>query len=292
MRSFEYLQPRTVPEAIALRQEHGDEAHLLAGGTAMVLLMKQDLVRPSYVVSLRALTTLKGIRSLGDGGIEIGALVTHRQAERSVDIHTYCPALAEAFSRVATVRIRNQATIGGSLVHADPAQDPPPMLLALDAMLVLAGPRGERTVPLDTFFVDYFQTALGPDEVLTAVRLPPLPADTRSVYLKYSPRSADDFATVAVAARLRLGPGNTCQEVRLALGSVDSVPLRVASVERALTGQLLTPRMVHEASRLVSDAVHPIDDQRGSASYKREMACVWTERALTRLLEGAGALPL
>ncbi len=287
MRPFEYLEPPSVAEAIALRREHGDGGHLMAGGTALVLLMKQELVLPSHVIGLRRIESLRAIRKLAGGGIEIGALVTHREGERSPVVQAYCAALAEAFLRVGTIRIRNQATVGGNLAHADPAQDPPVMLLALDAEVALSGPGGERTLPLGAFIVDYFQTALGADEVLTAVRLPALTPGSRAVYLKFLPRSADDYATVAVAARIRLGPDDVCAEVRLALGAVDRVPVRIQAVEQALTGKPFTREGIREASRLVHDAVHPLSDLRGSASYKREMACVWTERALSGLLDGA-----
>ncbi len=285
---MDYVGATSLEEAIDLLQRHGEEASLMAGGTALMLLMKQGLVRPSTVIGLKAIAELQGIRRLPDGGLEIRALVTHREAERSPEVRSYCAALAEAFSRVATIRIRNQATVGGNLAHADPAQDPPPMLLALDAQAVVAGPKGERSLPLDAFFVDYFQTALAADEVLTAVRLPPRPANTRAVYLKFLPRTADDYATVAVGATLRLGPQNVCEDLRLGLGSVASVPLRVRGVEGALRGQRLTPELVREAAPLVRDAVEPVDDARGSAQYKREMARVWTERALLRLLDAAG----
>ncbi len=291
MRSFDYVPATSLDEVIDGLQQHGDEAHLMAGGTALVLLMKQGLVQPSYVIGLREVASLRGIRRLPDGGLEIRALVTHREAERSPDVHAYCPALAEAFSRVATIRIRNQATVGGNLAHADPAQDPPPMLLALDAEVVAAGPKGERRIPLDKFFRYYFETALAAGEVLTAVRLPALPAGTRAVYLKFLPRTADDYAAVAVAATLRLDPDSVCQEARVALGAVASIPLRMTAVERALRGQRLTPGLLRDAAALVEDAVEPADDSRGSAGYKREMARVWTERALRQLLDGAGHDP-
>lgn len=288
MRSFEYVAPTSLAEATALLQQHGDEAHLMAGGTALILLMKQGLVQPSYVIGLREVASLRGIHRQPDGGLEIRALVTHREAERSVDVHAYCPALAAAFSRVATIRIRNQGTVGGNLAHADPAQDPPPMLLALDADVVMAGPRGERTIPLQQFFRFYFETALAADEVLTAVRLPALAPNIRATYLKFLPRTADDYATVSVAATLRLNADAVCAEVRVALGSVASIPMRVRTVEEALRGQKLTPRLLRDAAALAHDAVEPLDDLRGSAAYKRRMARVWTERALHQLNDAGG----
>lgn len=285
MRSFEYHRAGSLPEAVDLLDRYAaDEAHLLAGGTSFVLLYRQGLLQPRHVVDIRRLPELSGLRRTPEGGLEIGATTTHRQAEVSADVHAYCPALTETFGHVATIRIRNQGTVGGNLAHADPAQDPPPMLLALGASVVARGPRGERVIPLDEFFVDYFETALGPDELLTAIRCPPLPADTRATYVKFLPRTQDDYATVAVGATLRLGPDQRCADLRIGLGSLGSVPLRARKVEEALRGQRPTPELISEASALVRDEVDPLEDVRGSVHYKREMARVWVARALTRLL--------
>jgi carbon-monoxide dehydrogenase medium subunit len=236
---------------------------------------------------LRGIQEMKGISALPNGGLEIRALTTHRQAERSPDVRSYSPTLAENFSRVATIRIRNQGTVGGNLVHADPAQDPPPMLMALDGEAVIASKSGERTVPLDGFFRDFFETAVADGELLTAIRLPPVQQGTKATYIKFLPRTEDDYATVSVAATLRLGPDNVCQDVRVALGSAAPVPLRAKKVEEAVRGQRLTPELINSAAELVRDEVDPISDVRGSANYKREMARVWVGRALRSLLDGS-----
>jgi aerobic carbon-monoxide dehydrogenase medium subunit len=281
-RSFDYHRAGSVTEAVELLK--AEDSHLLAGGTSFVLLWRQSLLQPRHVVDIRRIPELSGLRRTPDGGLEIGATTTHRQAETSADVHAYCPALSETFGHVATIRIRNQGTIGGNLAHADPAQDPPPMLLALGASVVAHGPGGERVIPLDQFFVDYFETALRRDEVLTAIRCPPLVEGTRATYVKFLPRTQDDYATVAVGATLRLGADGRCEDVRIGLGSLASVPLRASNVEAALLGQHLTPTSVAEASELVRDEVDPLEDVRGSVRYKREMARVWVGRALTRLL--------
>jgi carbon-monoxide dehydrogenase medium subunit len=281
-RSFEYRRAGSLAEAIDLLQ--ADDAHLLAGGTSFVLLWRQGLLQPARVVDIRRLPGLAGLRRTPEGGLEIGATTTHRQLEVLPDVHAYCPALSETFGHVATIRIRNQGTVGGNLAHADPAQDPPPMLLALGASVVAQGPGGERVIPLDEFFVDYFETALARDEVLTAIRCPPLGEGARATYVKFLPRTQDDYATVAVGATLRLDADGRCQDVRIGLGSLASVPLRARTVEAALRGQRLTPEVIAEASALVRDEVDPLEDVRGSVRYKREMARVWVGRALTRLL--------
>jgi carbon-monoxide dehydrogenase medium subunit len=282
--SFDYHAPKSLDATFELLATYGEDAHLMAGGTALVLLLQQGLVQPGHVVGLRGVGDLQGIRRLDDGGLQIRALTTHRQAERSADVQAYCPALAETFARVATIRIRNQATVGGNLAHADPAQDPPPMLIALGGAAVVASRQGERRIPLDEFFVDYFETALQPGEVLVAVDLPPLASGTRVTYKKFLPRTQDDYATVSVAAALRVGASGVCEDVRVALGAAATVPVRARKVEDALRGQRLDGDKIQEAAALVRDEVDPLDDLRGSATYKREMARVWTQRALLELL--------
>jgi len=286
--SFDYHAPTSLEETFDLLAAHGDDAHLMAGGTALVLLLQQGLVQPGHVVGLRKVADLNGIRRRDDGGLEIRALTTHRQAEKSADVQAYCPALAENFAKVATIRIRNQGTVGGNLAHADPAQDPPPMLIALGGEAVVASRSGERRIPLDEFFVDYFETAIQPGEVLLSVELPPLAAGTRVTYKKFLPRTQDDYATVSVAAALRVGADGTCEHVRVALGAAATTPIHARKVEDALRGQRIDAQKITEAAALVRDEVDPLDDLRGSAGYKREMARVWTQRALQELLDARG----
>jgi carbon-monoxide dehydrogenase medium subunit len=281
---FDYHAPTSLSETFDLLNTYGDDAHLMAGGTALVLLMQQGLLQPGHVVGLQKVAELQGIRRLADGGLRIRAMATHRQAEKSPEVRAYCPALAENFAHVATIRIRNQGTVGGNLAHADPAQDPPPMLIALDGEAVIASRGGERRVPLDEFFVDYFETALQPGEVLVSIDLPPLAAGTRVTYKKFLPRTQDDYATVSVAAALRVGADSTCEDVRVALGAAATTPIHARSVENALRGQRLDAQTIKDAAALVRDEVDPLDDLRGSAAYKREMARVWTQRALQELL--------
>ena len=284
VRPFDYHEPTTLGEALDLLQRHAGEAHVMAGGTALVLLMAQGLARPGYVVGLRRIEALRGIRRGPDGGLELGALVTHAEAERSPEVAAYCPALRSAFAEVATVRIRNQATVGGSLAHADPAQDPPPVLLALEGAVLAASPRGRRRIPLSELFLGFFQTSLAPDEVITAVVLPP-PADRASAaYLKFLPRTHDDYATVSVAVWLQRDLQGRCERARIALGAAGPVPLRARRAEGLLRGARLDAEAVAAAAAAVRDEVEPLDDARGSAAYKREMARVWTGRALRRAL--------
>lgn len=288
-----YRAPSTVDEVLALRAEHGEDAHLLAGGTSVVLLMKNRLVEPAMLVDLRRVAELRELSLDGDA-LVIGAGVSLRDIERSPIVRGHAPMLSEAVSHVATVRIRNQATIGGCLVHADPASDPPPALIALDAVALLAGPGGRREVPLDAFFTDVFETVVGPDELLLAVRVPAPPAGARAVYLPFQPRTVDDYATVAVAARLDLAAGAVAG-ARIALGAVGPVPIRATAAEQAVAGvpaaadDPRTASAIEEAAGLAVEASDPTDDVRGSAAYKREMLAVHVRRALRGLLDGAAA---
>src|SRR3954454_7645119 len=241
MSAYALHQPESLTEALDLLAAHGDEdTHVIAGGTSMVLLMTMGLVQPEHVIALRKIPDLRGITADDDGGLRIGALATHRQLELAPEVRACAPALSETFGQVATVRIRNQATVGGNLVHADPAQDPPPMLIALDASVTLRSQTGERRLPAEELFVDYLTTRLQPGEVLTTVHLPPLAPGTRATYLKFLPRTNDDYATVSVAAPLRLDGEGRCEHIRVALGGVAGVPLRARVDEHAVAGEQLT----------------------------------------------------
>ena len=278
MRPFAYLEPETLDEALALLAEEPLDTLVLAGGTSLVILMKQDLIRPARVIGLRKLAQLRAI--VAGNGLRLGALATHGTIARSAQVRGHTAALSATFAAVATVRIREQATVGGSLAHADPAQDPPVTLLALDATAVVRSKARARRIPLDALFVDVFETSLEPDELLLRVELPPLPAGARATYQKFLPNTRDDYATVSVAAVVATGPDGTCTYARIALGGAGPVPLRAQHAEASLVGRRFDDAAIKEAAALAAAATDPIADLRGSAAYKRAMAGVWTERAL------------
>ena len=282
MRDFIYHAPTTIAEALALLEEHGEDARPIAGGTAMVNLMKQNMVLADHLVGLGKLPGLRGVTQ-SNGSLHIGALTKHREVELSPEVLAHSPLLAEAYSRVATVRVRNMATVGGGLTHADPAQDPPPSLMVLDAHVVLTSSRGPRELSVDDLFLDYYESALEPGELLTELVVPQAALGAKTVYLKFLPRTEDDYATVSVAALARVENG-VCQEIRVALGAVGPTPVRATAVEAALQGQQVTPDAVRAAAEAVADQVDPLTDFRGSADYKRDMAVVFTRRALEQVL--------
>jgi carbon-monoxide dehydrogenase medium subunit len=283
MTAFDLHEPRSLKEAFALLERYGEDAHVLAGGTALVLLIRSGLLLPGHVVALRHVPGMREIGITQSGGLEIGALVTHREIERSALVKRFFAPLAEGFGRIATVRIRNQGTIGGNLVHADPAGDPPPMLMALDAEIAIASNSGTRTLPVSDFFQGLFATALLPGEIVTSIRIPPPAPLARGTYVKFLPASKDDYATVSVAATIACDPSRVCQNVRIALGAVALTPVRARRAEAVLSGRVLSPQLIAEAAALVTEEIDPQSDMRGSAAYKREMARVWTERALASL---------
>jgi carbon-monoxide dehydrogenase medium subunit len=258
--------------------QHGDEAKVVAGGTGLVNLMKQRLVRPGFVVGLRALKPLTGITE--NGGLRIGALVTLGTLETSAPVRRKAPLLAETCSHVATVRIRSMATLGGAMAHADPNLDTPPTLIAMDGRIVARSQRGERTVPAEQFFTGYYQTVLEPDEIVTEILIPEQPVGSGTAFLKFLPATQDDYATVSVAARIAIDGNGNVVEARVALGAVAMVPVRASAVEAALLGKAANENIFREAAPLVLDAVDPVADFRGSAEYKRKMAIVHVRRAL------------
>jgi carbon-monoxide dehydrogenase medium subunit len=284
MTSFEYRTPKSLKEVHATLQEFGPDAKLIAGGTALVIMMKQRLVRPSCLVSLRSVRGLNGIE-LKDGGMSIGGLATHREVETSSLLRRRLPMLTEAYHHVATIRVRNMATVGGGLAHADPNQDPPPALIALGATVKASSANGSRVLPLDSFFTDYYETVLNPEEIITELFIPKLPPNTGAAYLKFLPRTADDYATVSAAAVLTLDKTlKSVADVRIALGSVGTTPIRATAAEDVLRGQPLKTEAFAEAGEKAKEAVDPISDFRGSAGYKKEMAAVFVRRALEKAL--------
>lgn len=278
MRPFEYLEPDSLDEALGLLAADAEDTHVMAGGTALVILMKQDLVRPTRVIGLRRIAELRGIDA--DNGLRIGALATHAVLARSDAVRGHAPALASTFASVATVRIRAQATLGGNLAHADPAQDPPVTLLAMDASAIARSARRARTIPLDGFFVDVFETSLEPDELLLRVELPPLPPGARATYRKFLPNTVDDYATVSVAAVVATDTAGVCTHARIAVGGAGPIPFRAKAAEHSLVGRRIDEAAIAEAASLASEAADPLTDLRASAEYKRAMTAVWTARAL------------
>src|SRR5437763_11042473 len=245
MRAFDYVEPETLDEALEILAGDPDDTLVMAGGTSLVILMKQDLVRPERVLGLRRIAELRDIGPT-DEGLSLGALATHGALARSQAVRDHAAALSATFAAVATVRIREQATLGGNLAHADPAQDPPVTLLALDGVAVAKSRFAERRIPLDGLFTDLFETSLERGELLLRVELPPLPKGARATYKKFLPATLDDYATVSVAAVVATDANGACTHARIALGGAGPVPLRAHEAERSLAGRRLDDAAVRE----------------------------------------------
>ncbi len=288
MIDFEYHAPTSLDQVFDLLDKYGDDSRVMAGGTALVIQMKQRLSQPGHVIGMRRVGSLNAIESTPEG-LRIGALCTQRQIENNELVGKELPLVADTFRKVATPRIRNMATIGGGLVNGDPNQDPPPSLIALGASAVMTSKSGDRVVLLEEFFIDYYETDVQPGEILTSVMVPHAPAGSGSVYLKFLPRTADDYGTVNVAAVVSKEQDGTCKDVRIVLGAAGVTPIRAKDAEDALRGKPLTDENIRAAAALVKDAVDPLEDFRGSAEYKTDMAEVFARRAVEQAM---AAIPL
>jgi aerobic carbon-monoxide dehydrogenase medium subunit len=275
---FDYYEPTSVKDACALLDEHGDDARPIAGGTALLIMMRLKLLNPRVVVSLAKLPEFEAIRFDPKRGLTIGGGARHRDIELDPAVREHYPLLHETFSKVAQPRIRNMATIGGNLCQGDPLTDPGASLIALDASVVLKSSHGERTIPLDEFFVDYYQTAAEPSEIMTEIRVPPPDENLRWAHIKFLPRSQEDFATVGVALALKTSDGR-CDDIRLALNSAGPTIFRAKTAEAILRGRKITETLVKDMAEAAAAESDPIDDNRGSAEYKREMVKVLVGRA-------------
>jgi carbon-monoxide dehydrogenase medium subunit len=278
LRPFALLRPATLPEAADALDAHGDDVALYAGGTELLLLMKEGLIRP------RGLVDLKRVAGLGDvsvdaGRLAIGATVRHRDVERSPVVRAHCPLLAGLARHVANVRVRNVGTVGGNLAFADPHSDLATLFLALDASVTLWSRRGERPVALADFVRGAYETARAPDEILTRVHLAPWPAGTAAAYVKYG---VHERPTLGVAVALTAGPSGAITAARVGIGCVGPRPQRLDEVEDRVTGSSLAEVQARAADLAAAAArtTETVDDVHGSAAYKREMVGVFVRRAL------------
>jgi len=286
---FAYHDPATVEEALDLLARHGDGARLLAGGQSLVPMLNFRLARPAHLVDINRLTGLATVEVGGAGGLMIGALVRQRALERSPAIRERAPLIAQAMPFVGHPQIRSRGTLGGSLAHADPAAELPAVAMALEAELTLTSARGRRRVAAEDFFVAALTTAMAPDELLTAIMLPPWPARTGSSLQEVAIRRGD-FALGGVAATLTLDAAGCVAAARIVCFGVGPRPLRARDAERSLSGASPSDSVFVEAGRLASAAVDPSADIHASAAYQRRLAGVLTTRALSASLAAASAV--
>jgi carbon-monoxide dehydrogenase medium subunit len=275
--SFDYIAAKSLDEAISLLAKHKDDAKILAGGHSLLPAMKLRLMQPKVLIDLGRIKDLSYIKEEG-GQIRIGAMTTHFQVETSDLLRRACPLLPETASHLGDMQVRNKGTIGGSVAHSDPAADWPAAILALDAEIVAAGAKGDRVIKATNFFVEMLTTALQPGEVLREIRIPAGTGKVGQAYVKVR-HPASGFAVVGVAVNLSID-GGKCQSVGVGITGVSPTAYRAANVEKALKGNALDAKTLGAASMHASDGVEVNSDLYASAEYRKQLAGVYTRRAL------------
>lgn len=283
---FELSEPASVGEALDLLARHDGECRLIAGGTALVPMLRLGLARPERLVSLHRIPGIADIWTDGSA-LVVGAMATHAAIQRDPAVRAGWPLLAEAAGRVASPSIRASGTLGGNLCYAESASDVAPALLCLDAEIIAGGPGGDRTIAIADFFRGFYETTLAAGEILTAVRVPVPPRAAKSAYLKFCSRSAEDRALIGVAAHVVMADDNRrCDDIRIALAGAAPTPLRAREAEAALRGEAVTDAVIVAAAEAGAAEADPLSDLMGSADYRRQMIRVWLRRLLTSLRDG------
>ena len=283
---FEYAAATSLDEAIALLHQHGDEAKLLAGGHSLLPMMKLRLAAPGILIDLGRVPDLAGVQAR-NGTLTLGAMTTYAALIADADLARACPLLGETAAHIGDMQVRNRGTVGGSLAHADPAADMPAAMLALDAVLTMQGPAGERTVPVGDFFQGLFATALRPDEVLTRIAIPRPAGRTGMAYEKFR-NPASGYAVVGVAAVVTLDQQGAVADVRVGITGAGAQSVRAGAVELALRGQAADPAALAAAAEQATEGLEIMGDLQASEEYRAHLTRVHTRRALQRAAQRAG----
>ena len=283
---FDFYQPTTLAEASRLLKDNGPGGRFLAGGTDLVIAIKEKGLIPKYVVDLKKVPGLSGIRENGDGSITIGALTTMRAIETDSLLYKKYPFLCQSAAEVGSIQIRNRATVGGNMANATPSADVAPSLIALNATAKISDSGGERIVPLEKFFRGPGQSIMSPVEILTEITIPKTSPQLVGEYIKFSPRDMMDLAYIGVAVAYNLGRDKKCDGVRIVLGAVAPTPIRAKNSEALLEGKVLTEELAAKVGDAAARESKPISDVRSSADYRRAMVGVMTKRALLNAAVG------
>jgi len=277
IKDFKYFAPKTLKEALSLLDKYQDDCKVIAGGQSLLVLMRQGLVAPKYLIDIKGLSELSYIKDTKEG-LRIGALTTHRAIEKSPVIKKKFSILAEMEQRLASIQTRNWGTIAGNLCHGDPAGDPAPILIVLNATLQMASVNGKRTLPITDFFLDYFETALEHNELLTEIQVPAIPPYTGTAYTKFNVIESD-LATVGVAVSITLrSKDGSCEDVRITLGASAPTPIRAKQAEEILRGKRITDNLLKDAGEKAVTEAEPISDIYASADYRRELIRILVRR--------------
>jgi len=276
LRGFEYLEPNSVEEATSMLEKYGDDAKLLAGGTDLLILMKRRELIPNAVIGTKKIPGLRYI-DVNHSGLRIGAMTTLRDIEKSSMVAEKCPVLLEAVMTMASVQIRARATVAGNICNASPSADTAPPLLALGSLIRVIGPKGEREIPLDSFFIGPGKTALKRGEMVAEINIP-LPSRSGGAFIK-SGRTSFDLAKLNVAAVLSFNE-DSCVNAGIAIGGAAPTPLRVPEAEKELINKRLDKKMLANAAEIAAGKTSPITDIRSTSGYRRELVKVLLRRAL------------
>jgi carbon-monoxide dehydrogenase medium subunit len=275
---FKHYAPKTLKEALSILDKLGDDYKIICGGQSLLIMMRQGIVQPDNVLNIKGIEELSYIKYDSNKALKIGALTTHRKIEKSADIMKSHPILCEMERKLATIQTRNWGTIGGNLAHADPAGDPAPVLIALNASITLTSSKGARTVPADEFFRDYFDADLQHGELLTEITVPPVPANSGTAYTKFT-LIENEMATTAVAVSVKLASKDgPCEDVRIVMGAAAPIPKRAEKAEALLKGKKITDALLKEAGEIAATESEPLSDIHASEEYRRELVKVLTKR--------------
>jgi aerobic carbon-monoxide dehydrogenase medium subunit len=283
---FTYLQPGSVKEALAMLAEHTDDCKIICGGQSLLIVMRQGLVQVEYLIDIKGLNELNYIKYDDKGGLKIGATTTHRTIEKSDVIAKKYPVLVDMEEKLASIQVRNWGTIGGNLAHADAAGDPAPVLAALNATVKVGSAKGERTISLDEFYTDLFETAMEPGELVLEVQVPAPAPKTGTAYKKFNLLESDQ-GIVAVAASITLDGADTCKDARIVLGNAASTSIRAKKAESVLVGKKLTDALFEKAGEAASEECEPVGDIHASEEYRRHLIGVLTKRMTKAAFEQA-----
>ena len=278
MTPFELAEPRSLREAIALLDPRDTAVRPFGGGTALMLMMKAGVLRPTRLVGLHKIDGLSEIKEGSGGELRIGAMARLSDIERSPVVKRGWPVIAKTLRTLSNVRVRNVATLGGHLAHGDPHMDLPPVLSALGARATIAGPGGERSVPVESLYIGYLETSIGRNELITGIEVPPL-AGRRAAYMKCTTRSADDWPALGVAAVLKLEK-NVIEEARIVISAATDRPTRLLAAEKVLAGKNPDERTLKQAGEAAASEVRIESDMHGSAAYKKHLLGVYLGRAI------------
>lgn len=285
IRDFVYHKAGTVKDALDLLEEYKEDNKIICGGQSLLILMRQGLIAPENLIDIKNLGELSFIDFDGEKGLRVGATTTHRAIEKSPLVKEHFPVLVEMEENLASVQTRNWGTIGGNLSHADPTGDPGPMFIALGARVKVASKNGDRVLPMEEFFVDYFETVLKEDELLLEIQIPAIPSRTSIAYEKFN-IIKNDQGIVSVAVSMTAGEDKkTCEDARIVLGAAAAIPLRARETEQLLRGQKIDDDLIEAAGQKAFEECDPVRDIHASEEYRRQLVKVLTKRMLKKAWE-------